>query len=92
MGLIVGKNPQLSALEPTEFLDGWPPEKSSLPGASPESDDWCYVINLTSFIPNSSPLWVSLDAMSAKRTIKISWEISQLWLPLMEMVIDEWIT
>jgi len=29
--------------------------------------------------------------MSAKWIIKKSWEISQLRLPLMEMVIDEWL-
>lgn len=29
--------------------------------------------------------------MSAKWIIKKSWEISQLQLPLMEMVIDEWL-
>ena len=85
-----GKTPQLSALEPEEFWDGWPPGKSWLPGASPGSDDWCYVIrspHFTSFNPTSSPLWASPDAMSAKWTIQKSWEISQLRLPLMEMII-----
>ena len=78
-------------LEPEEFWDGWPPGMSWLPGASPGSDDWRYVIHFTSFIPTSSPLWASPDAMSAKWTIQKSWEISQLWLRLVEMVIDEWL-
>ena len=82
--------PQLSTLEAEELWDGWPRGKSWLPGASPGSDDWFYVIrspHFTSFSPTSSPLWASPDAMSAKWTIQKSWEISQLRLPLMEMVI-----
>ena len=79
-------------LEPEEFLDGWPLGKSLLLGATPESDDWRYVIPFTSFNPIYSPLWASPDVMSAKWTIQKSWEISELWLPLMEMVIVEWLT
>jgi hypothetical protein len=74
-----------SVLEPEASWDGWSPGKSWLPGASPESDDWCYAIHFVGFNPISSPLWASPDAMSAKWTIQIMRIIGQLRLILMDM-------